>query len=299
MKPTESVRMNVAGGVPPRSCPYATVAFTLIELLVVIAIIAILASLLLPTLSKAKAQAQKAQCISNEKQLGLAWTLYAGDFSDFVPRNGYIKDQASLNLTLKYFKLWVVGAHHQAPEYFTNQAALLDPNQAGFAAYIRTLGIYKCPADREKVKIGSREYPRVRNYSMNSYFGWVSPLAAEPPSSAGPFQVEGWNDSNKVFFDKTGDLGSLSPAGTFLFADMNPKSVCHSGFVVSSRWFYHFPFAGHNRSGVLSYADGHVDAHRWIDRRTVTPENDLGTHFSGVAENPDRQWLMDHATISK
>jgi prepilin-type N-terminal cleavage/methylation domain-containing protein/prepilin-type processing-associated H-X9-DG protein len=259
-------------------------AFTLLELLVTIAVIGILAALILPALGRAKASAQGTECASNLRQLFHAWFMYSQDSNDELPANADGQDGMGV------FTNWVAGTMSRATDA-TNTALLVDPAQSALARYLPTPGVYKCPGDHSRF---------VRSMSMNCRMN-PTRIRGTPAFTAG-------GNARYETFRRAQDIAR--PAEVFVFLDERSDSINDGYFGVDMSntgtrdgngpsnpyWIIDYPADYHNGAAEVSFADGHVEAHRWLEPTTLVP---LGRAKPGSHTSPtdrDVKWLQDHCT---
>jgi prepilin-type N-terminal cleavage/methylation domain-containing protein len=264
--------------------------FTLTELLVVIVTVAILAVLLLPALAGTKPNSQAFQCLENLRQLTLGWQMYAEDNNGKLAPNGgqantgpadprtdpsYLSGGANFQ--------WCSGNMNAFSLYATNyvQVGCIYP-------YVKTMNVYKCPADQAVFKFGPLSYPHVRSYSMNCY---LSPIKG---AEWGIFE------GTRNFYKDT-DFNQPGPSMTYVLIDENEYSINDAYFVsdpTQGNFWQSIPATRHGSAGCLSFADGHSEIKRWRDGNILNYKGTTGP-VAGDPNSGDAAWLQQRATVLK
>jgi prepilin-type N-terminal cleavage/methylation domain-containing protein len=254
---------------PPGGAGNRWQAFTLLELLVVIAIIGILAALLLPALARAKDMAKRVGCLNNQKQLGLGWEMYSGDFSGRMAINDVDVSDASKPRSTT--KSWVAG----------NARYDIDPatiTSGSIYVYVKNPEVYRCPADHGMIQDTSLS--RYRSFSLSCYMN--GPMVDDATYGVQPLH-------------QTSQIQSPTKTLTFIDEDVLTLDDGHFLYSTNKNNWLNIPGWRHQNGTVLTFADHHTEYWKWKSAVPTSTDFDGGGGLTDPAALEDLLRLQQTA----
>jgi len=262
-----------------------------VELLVVVAIICILAALLLPALVNAKRNGRAIVCLNNQRQLGFALHLYAGDHNDVLPYNVGAAETKQM-VASKEFLNWANDVMTWELDSDNTNAALLAVGGVGpYCSGVTK--VFKCPSDTALSDIQKQAgwTERVRSYSMNAMIG-----------NAGSFMLGSQNTNNPGYRQFVHLADVPAPDSIFALIEEHPDSINDGYFLnrFGTHQWIDLPASYHNHGANMAFVDGHSERHQWrFDSTTPPPLPDAARLPFGVSppQAGDLYWVLNHMSV--